>query len=143
MQNEISCSSTDARGQIDEVVHRVTILERQNRSLRRGVRALAMLLCAGILMGAGPKLTVPDMLAAKSFGLVDHNGNVRVLWRMTAERPEFAYFDAAGEPEIRHAPAPPPAAGAGDDGRQPSDDALIRFGKPEESEDDDSFDWVD
>jgi len=135
----------------DEMQRRLTFLERQNATLRRRITGLAVALVAGVLLGASPTVTVPDMLAAKRFALVDEAGTVRALWRMGPAGAEMAVLDAAGKPSrvvtLETATAVPATGGeAAGVERSKEGGGFLRFGKPEsppDEEEDDSFDWVE
>ncbi len=144
-----STSSTDAR---------LAKLERELRGWRRAGLAIAFVFAVAVLTGATPRATVPDMLAAKTFSLVDDTGAVRGQWRLGSDGPEFAAFAPDGKlistiavtseimgetssDRTARPPAPSVAPAAAK-----SQGSFIRFGAPEDADDEkdeDDFDWAE
>jgi hypothetical protein len=77
---------------------RLARVERSNRRLLRACGAGALLSAALLIMGQAPVVTVPDVIAAKSFRLVDAGGRVRGVWE-AGEGEDFALvvYDASGK----------------------------------------------
>jgi len=84
------------------VVHaleqRLARVERSNRRLLRVCGAGALVSLALLVMGQAPVVAVPDVIAAKSFRLVDASGRVRGVWE-AGQGEDFALvvYDAAGK----------------------------------------------
>jgi hypothetical protein len=150
---DVNAVRREEHAAIDDLDRRLAAVEAENHTLRTRQRAMlaalgALAACA--VVAAAPVATVPDTLAAKRFALVDAAGAVRALWRLGDAGAEFALLDGDGASErvvalVPASPAPAEAApgprsGAADDG------GFLRFGKPEQPDDeaeDDSFDWVE
>jgi hypothetical protein len=90
---------TNEQGAIEE---RLEKLERQNRRMKLAGLGAVVIAGAFVLMGqaSGPR-TLPEV-RAKSFVLVDANGETRARLYMSAppERPELDLLDAKGNPRV-------------------------------------------
>ena len=142
---------------------RLAALERANGKLRAVVSALVLLAAAVVTVGA--TVSVPEMLAAKSFRLIDADGGERASLTagdlgtavltlrggdgghaftitLTPAAPFVVLADSAGKPLVSPEGTTP---------RQPAGEAPkrggISWGKPSPAGDkegaDDSFDWAD
>jgi hypothetical protein len=78
--------------------HEITELRNQVRTLKRIVYGFGCLLVAGIVVSATSMQTVPDVIQAKSFGVVNDEGKVVAAIGASKDGGALGIFDNDGKP---------------------------------------------
>jgi hypothetical protein len=86
---------TNEQGAIEE---RLEKLERQNRRMKLAGLGAVVIAGAFVLMGQASGPRTPPEVRAKSFVLMDANGETRARLYMSAKAPMLELFDANGKP---------------------------------------------
>jgi len=135
----------DGAARAEFIDARLRRLERESRRWRIAFAAAAALLAAVVTTGASLRASVPDVLAAQSFSLVDGDGRIRGQWRLGEAGAELVALASDGSVSgvlavAGGAVSVPVAMPQSAEGRG----SRIKLGPPEDAEEDtDSFDWVD
>jgi len=79
---------------------RINGLETQVRTLKRIVYGFGCLLVAGIVVGATSLQTVPDLIQAKSFRVVNDEGKASVLISADEDGGMVGIFNKNGKPVV-------------------------------------------